>query len=230
MLMMGGKGTRFNADIPKQFVEIQDRPLFTYILKGFEKADIIDRVIVVSNGDWIEAVERWCTVFDLNKVVSVVPGGATRSESVRNGLEKAREFARDDDILMIHDATHPYVDEEGMAEMVEAVKQYGGATLGQRQYDTCYEIDENDMLKAVFPRECIVSGASPEAFLFGKIYDIYENATDEDMNTMTSAGAIALKYGISMKVCTLHSLNLKVTYPEDMKLLKVTMGSYFFAE
>ena len=64
--------------------------------------------------------------------------------------------------------------------MVEAVKEYGEATLGQKQWDTCYQIDENDMLTAVIPRQQVVSGASPEGFKFKTIYDIYKSWTKEE--------------------------------------------------
>jgi 2-C-methyl-D-erythritol 4-phosphate cytidylyltransferase len=121
---------------------------------------------------------------------------------------------------MMIDTTHPYVDEQGIKEMIEAVKEYGGATLGQRQWDTCYQIDENDMLTAVIPRQQVVSGASPEGFKFKTIYDIYKNSTKEELEKMTSAGAIALAHNVKMKVCTLNTLNLKITYPSDLEILK----------
>lgn len=230
LLMMGGSGTRFGANVPKQFVEIGGRPIFAYILKGLEQVKSINQIIVVTHKDWIDIVESWIKTLDCKKVYAVVPGGSSRSESVLNGLKKAEEIADEDAIVMMHDATHPYVDEKGIDELVSAVKEYGGATLGQRQYDTCYQIDENDILQAVIPRQFIVSGASPEAFFFKDIYKIYLDASKEELDAMTCAGAIALEHGIKMKVCTLNTLNLKITYPEDMRLLEKTIHTYFFEE
>ena len=111
-------------------------------------------------------------------------------------------------------------DEKGTEELIEAVKEFGGATLGQRQYDTCYKIDENDMLVEVAPRQEFVSGASPEGFLFKIIYDIYTKSTEEELNKMTSAGAIALANNVKMKICTLNNINLKITYPQDVEILE----------
>lgn len=230
LLMMGGSGTRFGANVPKQFVEIGGRPIFAYILKDLDQVKSINQIIVVTHKDWIDIVESWIKTLDCKKVYAVVPGGSSRSESVLNGLKKAEEIADEDAIVMMHDATHPYVDEKGIDELVAAVKEYGGATLGQRQYDTCYQIDENDILQAVIPRQFIVSGASPEAFFFKDIYKIYLDASKEELDAMTCAGAIALEHGIKMKVCTLNTLNLKITYPEDMRLLEKTIHTYFFEE
>ncbi len=228
LLMMGGVGQRVGAPIPKQFLDIEDKPIFAYILNGLNRSIYVDKIIVVTHSDWHPIVHEWIQKTGSGKVYSVVSGGSTRSESVLNGLKSAAEFAKNDDIVMMHDATHPYVDDEGMRELIEAVKEYGGATLGQRQFDTCYRIDSDDILEEVIPRQNLVSGASPEAFIFGQIYKIYKDSDPIVFEKMTSAGAIALANGIKMQVCTLHTLNLKVTYPEDIELLKFLMTKYFF--
>ena len=225
LLMMGGTGNRAGGAVPKQFVEIDGKPIFLHILDALDKLNCIDVIITVVNSDWIKYTETYSQ--NVKKLYSVTAGGASRSESVLNGLRKAGEFAKDEDVVMMFDATHPYVDGNGIEELISAVKLYGGATLGQRQYDTCYKIDENDMLTDVVPREQIVSGASPEGFLFKTIYDIYKNASYEELNKMTSAGAIALANNVKMKVCTLNTVNLKITYPQDIEILKKMKNLYF---
>ena len=220
LLMMGGSGTRFGGERPKQFVLVDDMPVFAHILSGLEAAGCVDRIILVTHPEWLDDTGAWARRLNAQKVFAVVAGGENRSESVRNGLEKAAEITSADDVVMLHDATHPYVDVAGIRELAAAAREYGGATLGQRQYDTCYRVDEDDMLVEVVPRRYFVSGASPEAFLFGKIYPLYEGASREELATMTSAGAIALAHGIRMKVCTLHTINLKLTYPEDLELFR----------
>lgn len=229
LLMMGGSGIRCGAPIPKQFVKVKDKPIFSYILKGLDKLNDIDNIIIVVHKDWIDYTQKSCEELEIKKVYGVVEGGSTRSESVLNGLNKAKEIAADDDIVMMIDTTHPYVDKQGISDLIEAVKECGGATLGQRQYDTCYRIDENDMLVEVIPRQEIVSGASPEGFLFKTIYDIYNNSTKEELDKMTSAGAIALAHNVKMKICTLNTLNLKITYPNDLEILKYLID-YNFGE
>lgn len=227
LLMMGGSGIRCGALIPKQFVKIKDKPIFSYILKGLDDLTSIDHIIIVVHKDWIDFTQKSCVELGVKKVYGIVGGGSTRSESVLNGLEKAKEIAADDDIVMMIDTTHPYVDKQGISELIEAVKEYGGATLGQRQYDTCYRIDENDMLVEVIPRQEIVSGASPEGFLFKTIYDIYKNSSKEELDRMTSAGAIALAHNVKMKICTLNTLNLKITYPNDLEILEYLIDYNF---
>ena len=230
LLMMGGCGSRIGAPLPKQFIEIKNKPIFSYILEGLEHLDCIDDIIIVVHKDWTTYVENWCKNSNFQKVYAVVSGGATRSESVLNGLIKAKEFAYDDDVIMMFDTTHPYIDKKGIEELILAIKECGGGTLGQRQYDTCYRIDSNDMLQEVIPRQYVVSGASPEGFTFKIIYDIYTKASKEELESMTSAGAIALAHNVKMKICTLNTLNLKITYPNDLVLLESIIDLNFKGE
>lgn len=228
LLMMGGSGTRFGADKPKQYIEVGGRPIFSYILEGYNRLPDVDQIIVVSHADWIDYVQEIAQAINADKLYRIVPGGNTRSESVKNGLKAAAEYSADDDVILIHDATHPYVDAAGVREVIEGVKEYGGATLAQFNYDTVYRMDDGHILTNIEPRFNIVAGASPEAFTFGRIHDIYMNSPQEELEQMTSAGAIALAHGIRMKVVRANVLNLKITYADDMTLFKKLVDNYFF--
>ena len=89
-------------------------------------------------------------------------------------------------------------------------------------------MDDDHILTNIEPRFNIVAGASPEAFTFRKIYDIYMNSPKEELESMTSAGAIALHYGITMKVIKANVINLKITYADDMNLFVKLVDNYFF--
>ncbi|MBQ9249975.1 MAG: 2-C-methyl-D-erythritol 4-phosphate cytidylyltransferase [Oscillospiraceae bacterium] len=228
LLMMGGTGTRFGKDRPKQYTLIDDRPLFSYIVEKADKTACIDRLVVVSHADWLDYAQEWCEKFVKRIPFDVVAGGENRSGSVLNGLTRLGRYAKRDDVVLIHDATHPYLDPEGVGKVVEAVQEYGGATMASRNYDTVYRTDEQGFLEKVEPREQIVAGASPEAFRFGDIYDIYRNASAEELASMTSAGAIALSHNIPMKVIGTPVLNLKITYEHDLDLFLKLIHGYFF--
>ena len=230
LLMMGGKGTRFGADIPKQYIEVNGKPIFSYILKAYNDMKCIDNIVIVSHADWIRFVKDWCKKLGAHKVRDVVAGGDTRSGSVKNGLIYCETFSQEDDVILIHDATHPYADEYGTEQAVEATRQYGGATLASFNYDVVYRVNEEGLVCEDIPRKQIVAGASPECFTFKRIHDIYVNATPEELEAMTSAGAIALAYGIPIKVIELEPINLKITFPSNMDLFIKLADSYFFKE
>ena len=229
LLMMGGSGTRFGADRPKQYTLIDDVPVSAYILRAYQSLPEIDRMVVVTHKDWTDYVQEWKDKLGADKLTHIVCGGGTRSESVLNGLSAIRDVAAAEDVVLLHDATHPYVDAEGTRAVIEGVKKYGGATLGACQYDTVYRMNaETRLLEEVVPRQEIVSGASPEAFRFGDIYPIYRDASKEELDAMTSAGAIALAHHIPMVVVPASVINLKITYPGDMDVFKKLVHNYFF--
>lgn len=230
LLMMGGIGSRFGADIPKQYTMIDDKPLFSYIASKLSKLDIITGIVIVVTPSWKEFTIDWIKKLKISKILSVVQGGNTRSESVFNGLKALIGIASDNDPVLMHDATHPYVDEDGTRKVAEMVSKYGSATLASLNYDTTYMMDDNDNIVKVIPRRNVIAGASPEGFRFRQIYDIYNTTPRNDMELMTSVGAIALAHNIPMKVVPSSVLNLKITYPQDMDLFMLLNKNYFFNE
>jgi 2-C-methyl-D-erythritol 4-phosphate cytidylyltransferase len=231
LLMMGGSGNRVGTDIPKQFIEVNGKPIFAYIAERAMNMADIDKLVMVVPADWVAYVKEWKNKHtNTSKITHIVAGGGTRSESVLYGLKAASVYAARDDIVLIHDATHPYIDEEGTRAVIEAVKQYGGATLASFPMDTCYEMDDACMIKQVIPRQTLAIGASPEAFRFGALYDIYSTASPETLAAMSSAGAIALNNNIQMKVIPANILNLKITYQDDITLFTHLTDHYFFTQ
>lgn len=230
LLMMGGCGSRFGGDLPKQFIDIDGRPLFTYIVRKLSKLDAISGIVIVVNSNYLDQTNKWVDEYCPAKILKVVGGGASRSESVFNGLKALEGLAAPNDVVLMHDATHPYVDEEGTRKVIKMVQKFGSSTLVSCNYDTTYQIDDNNNIVDVIPRKYNVAGASPEGFRYQQIYDIYEKTPENEMEKMTSVGAIALAHHIPMKVVPTSVLNLKITYPEDMKLFMQLYKTYFFNE
>lgn len=228
LLMMGGVGSRFGADIPKQFTMVDNKPLFTYIARKLSQQDVVSGIVVVVNPAWLEFTNVWLDKLNIEKILAVVPGGSTRSDSVFNGLKALKGIAEDHDPVLMHDATHPYVDEEGTKKVAEMVAEYGSATLASLNYDTTYLMDDDNNIVKVIPRRNVIAGASPEGFRYKQIYDIYNQTPEDEMEKMTSVGAIALAHNIPMKVVATTVLNLKITHPEDMSLFVKLHKNYFF--
>lgn len=227
-LMMGGSGTRFGADVPKQFVKVNGKPIFSYVIEKYDATSLIDEAIVVCHESWVDFTEEWISKMPISTPCKVIVGGSSRSESVRNGLNSCGDV-HDQDVAIIHDATHPYLDDEVLSLVVEAARTHGGATLGAPQYDTVYKIDpESSMLREVIPRETVVSGASPEAFLLKTLKEVYDHATLAELERRTSAGALALHHGIPMQVVPTSLINLKITYKHDMDVFKKLFYDYYF--
>ena len=226
MLMMGGCGNRFGSKIPKQYIIVNEKPLFLNIIEKYSLIPNIDKIIIVSNKNWIIQTKEWCKKSSIPCLIT--EGGNTRSLSIYNGLCVAKSFASYNDIILIHDATHPYIDIKMVPNIIEEAKKYGAATLVSKIYDTIYKINDLNYIDKVEARERIVVGASPEAFQFGVIYKIFKKTKKEDLEQLTSAGAIALYNKIKIKFLITDILNLKITYEQDMHLFKILMQQNYF--
>lgn len=226
MLMMAGKGERFGSKIPKQFTIVNSKPIFLNIVENYAKLPHIDVICLVVNEMWLDKVEGWCS--GISKHIIYARGGKNRSESVRNGLRKVESLAKADDVILVHDATHPYLDRDGVERVIESTEKYGAATLASFGYDTVYKIDEFDFVESTIPRQRVINGASPEAFKFSLINSIYATSDDEQLEKMTSAGAMALERGVSLRFIPTDILNLKITFQRDFELYKMLPESYFY--
>ena len=216
LMMMAGKGTRFGADVPKQFVLINDNePIFIYSLKHLNEIDKIDEMIVITNADYLTETQKWIKDFKINKVSAVLTGGAGRQLDVLKGLKSIKN-ANANDIVLIYDATHPIVDKEGCEKVIDALYENDAVTLAEYQFDTTYKIDkETDYIVDTIDRKEIIAGASPEGFKYKVIFDTFNNFTEEDLKKGTSAGAVMLKNNIKMLAIKTNVVNLKITYPAD---------------
>lgn len=228
LIMMGGTGTRFGASIPKQFVEVDGRPVFTYLVEAYEKFDLVADLTIVCHSDWVQFTQKWIEEICVKKPIQIVPGGANRSQSVQFGLNGLYRTAALDDIVLIHDVTHPFLDEANVIRCVNAAREVGAATLVGSCFDTMYETDSNDDIRSVVKRERIVSATAPECFQFGVIYPLYANKTVEELERMTSAGAMMIANGQRVRVVRTPLINLKITLHEDLEAFKRLMHGYYF--
>lgn len=217
LMMMGGSGVRFGAEIPKQYIEIDGAPVFTYTLKKYSQCEFVDKIVIVSNPEWIEYTEKIAKELLGEKLFRVVAGGRTRSHSVKNGLKCCSNILKENDLVLIHDATNPFVDVNAISNGIEVASETGAAVIGTNQYHTIYSRECDDTIKNFIPRETVGSGYSPEIFKFNVIYPYYQNASEEQLEAMTSALALALECGVEAKFVPAELVNVKITYPHDMK-------------
>ena len=159
----------------------------------------------------------------LSKIINIVSGGSTRSQSVKNGLTCLKQYASDEDVVLIHDATHPFIDKKQTIKLVDEINRNKAASLANFVFDTAYIKDANNQLESNIDRKSLAIGASPEGFKFGLIYKIYISSSDEYLNSMTSSGALMADHNIKMSFIETKFPALKITYPEDLDVYKALL-------
>lgn len=208
-----GSGSRFGSEIPKQYLPLAGRPLIYHTLLALCRCPRIDRVWVVLSPDdaWWQEYD-WTTLG--HKLESVFCGGATRAESVANGLVAAATAVADDDWVLVHDAARPCVSQAMLDALCDELgSDPVGGVLAVPVADTLKRVDADGRVARTEARDGLWQAQTPQMFRYRLLCEALKGAatvTDE-------AGAIEAA-GYRAKLVRADSTNLKVTYPADLPL------------
>ena len=208
-----GSGSRFGGEKPKQYLDLLGRPLIYHTLAALTACPDIERVWVVLAPD-----DPWWPQYDWSglghKLETVRCGGATRAESVTNGLQAAAMVAADDDWILVHDAARPCLSAAMLERLfTELADDPVGGILAVPVADTVKRADAEQRVAATEPRDGLWQAQTPQMFRYGQLQKSLKNeiaVTDE-------AGAIEAA-GLKPKLVRGDSTNLKVTWPADLAL------------
>ena len=210
----GGKGTRMGADINKIFLEISGVPVLAYTLHALNKCEYIDEIILVTAECDILGCHDIVREFGIDKVKTITQGGATRQESVRNGLLSISENA---DIIMVHDAARPLVTNEHLEEVIKAANEFGAAALGVPEKNTLKQIDENGFISHTIDRSAVYAIHTPQVFSSEIMRRMYENG-NEHLSSATDDCMLAEMLGEKIKIVEDSYENIKITTKDDLVL------------
>jgi 2-C-methyl-D-erythritol 4-phosphate cytidylyltransferase len=217
IIVAAGSGARFNSDDPKQFIELHGRPLLVHTIERFEQCAAVDTIVLVLPADRIDSFGRSIEEFGLKKVSAVVKGGATRAESVWNGLNAIDARTK---IVAVHDGARPLVSVEEIDRTVKKAEQVGAACLVAPVTDTIKSIRGNE-ITATLDRNKLRRALTPQAFrvdVLRKAFDgveLDESVTDECYLVEDLGHPIAIVEG--------SPRNIKITHQEDLILAEALM-------
>lgn len=208
-----GSGSRFGAEKPKQYLDLLGRPLIFHTLKALTACPDIERVWVVLAPD-----DPWWPRYDWGelgaKLETVRCGGATRAESVTNGLQAAAMVAADDDWVLVHDAARPCISAAMLdALFADLAQDPVGGILAVPVADTLKRADTEQRVAATEPRDGLWQAQTPQMFRYGLLGDALQKCRD----VTDEAGAVEA-LGLKPKLVRGDATNLKVTYPADLAL------------
>ena len=211
IILAGGRGKRMGADVSKQFIHINDKPLIYYTLKRFISCDLIDKVVLVLPKNEIE----YCKKEILNKyslkVDYIVEGGAERQDSVYNGLK----VLSNTDIVLIHDGARPFVSESMIKNGIDNARKHGAAAPGVMPKDTIKVKDDESFSVDTPDRSTLVSVQTPQVFNYDLIMRCHESVRSEG-KIVTDDTMVVELYGNKVYLYDGEYTNIKVTTPEDL--------------
>lgn len=222
MILAGGTGTRIGAEIPKQFIEIMNKPILAYSLALFQKNQNIDAIEIVCHKDWIDQVVKIKNEFEIFKTKWIVDGGNTFQESTMKGVFNLKNKISEDDIVVISFGVSPMTPQEDINDCIRVCQEHGNA-IASADIDlcTCIKDDEFSTTQNII-RETIKGFANPWAFKFGELYDAYDEAIKlgilSTLEPHTTSLYLALGKRLWFSQCT--NSNVKITRKSDLDIFE----------
>jgi ribitol-5-phosphate 2-dehydrogenase (NADP+) / D-ribitol-5-phosphate cytidylyltransferase len=218
LVLAGGSGDRFAAEIPKQFIRLAGEPILLRSLRTVAGSGV-DQVVVVAHPSWIEETNEIVREAELGVPVTVVPGGVTRNESTQRGL--AALDAADDDIVIVHDAVRPLVPTEVILRSIEPILsgRAEGTDTVIPSADTLV-VMEGDRVVEIPERARYRRGQTPQTFRAGVLREAYAKAAAAGDLTATDDCSLVLRHVPRARIVgvTGDEVNLKITTRTDLVL------------
>jgi 2-C-methyl-D-erythritol 4-phosphate cytidylyltransferase len=213
IITAAGEGRRMGREIPKQFLEIQGKPVFLYSLEKFDRCLYVDEIILVINENFMNKVKEDLTKWPLNKPVNIVAGGEKRQDSVANGLDLV---SNDVDIVLIHDGVRPFISIEKIQDIIEAVCDYDAALLAVPEKCTLKKVKDG-WVEDTIDRKRIWKAQTPQGFRLELLRRAFKKAEEEGYYS-TDESSLIERLGCRIRIVQGEDFNFKITSPEDLTM------------
>ena len=224
VIIAGGSGSRMGQDIPKQFINVYDKPILIYTLEGFQRHPMIDAIEVVCLDGWHDVLWAYAHQFNINKLKWVVKGGNTGQESIRNGVYNLEGKVSDDDIIIIHDGIRPLVDDTVLTDVIQKAKKFGNGVTSLPYNEQIFVVNEDDetTTKKYIPRETLRRVSTPQAYNFSKLDWGYHEAFEKEIGIYGSSytNTMMVELGETLHFAAGSDKNIKLTTKDDLEMFK----------
>lgn len=222
IIIAGGSGTRMGQDIPKQFINIYDKPILLYTLEGFQKHPLIDAIEVVCLDGWHDILRAYAKQFNISKLKWIVSGGSSGQESIRNGVYNLEGKVSEDEIIVIHDGIRPLVEESVLTDVIRKAQQYGNAVTSLPYNEQIFVVDDELSTTKYIPRETLRRVSTPQAYRFDLLNSKYHEAFEKKIGIYGShyTNTMMVELGVRLYFASGSDKNIKLTTKDDLEMFK----------
>lgn len=228
ILPAAGLGTRMGRTQPekagtsrKQFMLLEGSPILLHTIRKFDACPLVGEILVALRVDDLAWVGDLLSQEKLSTPVRLVEGGNSRHESVENALA---ELSPDTELVAVHDAVRPFIDQPTIAAVIEEARESGAAIVGIVPLDTVKRVHRNK-IRATIPREHLVLAQTPQVFRYELLRQAFAKAREDSFSGTDEASLVERLEEIEVSVVPGSDRNIKITRPSDMDLARL-----FFTE
>lgn len=224
IIIAGGVGSRMGQEIPKQFINVGEKPVIVYTLEAFQEHPLVDAIEVVCLAGWEQVLRAYARQYKIDKLKWVVKGGASGQESIRNGVYNFEGVLAEDDICIVHDGVRRMLDPEVITDVVRVAKERGNAVTSMPYNEQIFLVDKKDSATTTqyIPRETLRRVSTPQAYRFGlldsKYHEAFEKGVGIDGSNYTNTMMVQL--GVRLNFAVGSDRNIKLTTPENLEFFR----------
>ena len=212
IILSAGIGSRMKNDLPKQFIEVDNKPIFIYTLENF--INLVDKIVLVINKEFKDLYDFYINKFSI-KNITIVNGGLTRQMSVYNALSSLN--CQDNDIIIIHDGARPLINENIIKQNIKTCKLTNNAvTTVIKLVDTIITKDYN-----LLDRDNLYAVQTPQTFPYKLIMSLHEDTKQKQIINFSDDAQLAKIKGFKIEYVIGSRINIKITEPDDLYLFKL---------
>jgi 2-C-methyl-D-erythritol 4-phosphate cytidylyltransferase len=220
-IFAGGSGVRMHTKSrPKQFLELNGKPIIIYTLELFDNHPQVDAIVVACIDSWIPFLKKMIRKFEITKVVEIVPGGETGQDSIYNALQAAERAADGKDAtVMIHDGVRPLITEQTITDNINTVEEFGSCITCVPATET-FVVSQADGSLEIPSRANSLIARAPQSFHLSDIMTAHRQAISEEMHDFIDSCTMMSHYGYTLKTIIGPMENIKITTPTDFFIFR----------
>ncbi len=225
IVIAAGVGQRTGQCVPKQFINVLDKPIIAYTLEKFQKSKTIDSIGVVCLKGWEEVLKVYAQQYGIAKLEWVVPGGSSSQESIYIGLKYLEDICKEDDIVVIHDGIRPMVEEEIIDSCIDTCQKRGNGITALPVYEQIFKAYNEDSSMEYIPRDSLKILQTPQAYRYMEIKAAYDEAFAKGIGSQGSAYANTMmaELGKTLYFSKGSTKNIKITTKDDIEIFKAML-------
>lgn len=220
LIIAGGKGNRMGQDIPKQFINVYDKPVIVYTLEAFQNHPLIDSIAVVLIDGWEEMLRSYARQFGISKLDIIVPGGVNGQDSIRNGVMAIAENAGDDDLVLVHDAIRPMISEKIITENIEVCRKKGNAITVIPCQEAMLLSPDGESSGASIARNTLKRTQTPQTFFVKELKKLHEDALAAGITNSIASCTLMVEMDRQVYFANGSEKNIKLTTTDDLEIFK----------
>lgn len=224
LIIAGGSGQRMKQEIPKQFLNVNDKPVMIYTLEAFQNHPNIDEIGVVCIDGWQQVLQAYAKQYHITKLKWIVQGGDNGQSSIRNGVEECEKRYDENSIILVHDAIRPMVSAEIISDCIVQCEKHGSAISVVPCNTVALKKTTDRYSSEVDPRDTIALTQTPQAFPLKKLVWAHREALERGITNAVASCSMMIELGEDVFFSIGSETNIKLTTQGDLKIFKALLA------